>query len=78
MKTNTIKATQALIMLFATLIMAACAQKKGFTYSEAEATKQDIVTLSKNVMPFVIILFATVFLVSYVPIFSMLLPNMMN
>ena len=31
-------------MLFATLIMAACAQKKGFTYSEAEATKQDIVT----------------------------------
>lgn len=44
MKTNTIKATQALIMLFATLIMAACAQKKGFTYSEAEATKQDIVT----------------------------------
>ena len=47
-------------------------------FAAIPATKQDIVTLSKNVMPFVIILFATVFLVSYVPIFSMLLPNMMN
>ena len=47
-------------------------------FAAIPATKQDIVTLSKNVMPFVIILFATVFLVSYVPIFSMLLPNMMT
>lgn len=47
-------------------------------FAAIPATKQDIVTLSKNVMPFVLILFATVFLVSYVPIFSMLLPNMMK
>ncbi|MDO4960427.1 MAG: TRAP transporter large permease [Eubacteriales bacterium] len=47
-------------------------------FAAIPATHQDIVTLSKNVWPFVIILFATVFLVSYVPIFSMLLPNMMN
>ena len=47
-------------------------------FAAIPATKQDIVTLAKNVFPFVIILFATVFLVSYVPIFSMLLPNMMK
>jgi C4-dicarboxylate transporter DctM subunit len=47
-------------------------------FAAVSATKQDIVTLSKNVLPFVVILFATVFLVSYVPIFSMLLPNMMK
>lgn len=47
-------------------------------FAAIPATKQNIVTLSKNVLPFVVILFATVFLVSYVPIFSMLLPNMMN
>ena len=47
-------------------------------FAAIPATKQDIVTLSKNVAPFVVILFATVFLVSYVPIFSMLLPNMMK
>lgn len=47
-------------------------------FAAIPATKQDIVTLSKNVIPFVLILFATVFLVSYVPIFSMLLPNMMG
>lgn len=47
-------------------------------FAAMPATKQDIVTLSKNVLPFVLILFATVFLVSYVPIFSMLLPNMMK
>jgi len=47
-------------------------------FAAIPATKQDIVSISKNVMPFVLILFATVFLVSYVPIFSMLLPNMMK
>ena len=47
-------------------------------FAAIPATKQDIVTIAKNAIPFVIILFATVFLVSYVPIFSMLLPNMMN
>jgi len=47
-------------------------------FAAIPATKQDIVTLAKNVLPFVIILFMTVFLVSYVPIFSMLLPNMMK
>ncbi len=47
-------------------------------FAAIPATKQDIVTLAKNVAPFVVILFATVFLVSYVPIFSMLLPNMMK
>ena len=47
-------------------------------FAAIPVTKQDIITLAKNVLPFVIILFATVFLVSYVPIFSMLLPNMMR
>ena len=47
-------------------------------FAAIPATKQDIVTIAKNAIPFVIILFATVFLVSYVPIFSMLLPNMMK
>lgn len=47
-------------------------------FAAIPATKQNIVTLSKNVLPFVVILFATVFLVSYFPVFSMLLPNMMN
>lgn len=47
-------------------------------FAAIPATKQDIITLAKNVLPFVIILFFTVFLVSYVPIFSMLLPNMMQ
>ena len=46
-------------------------------FAAIPATKQDIVTLSKNAFPFVVILFATVLLVSYVPIFAMLLPNMM-
>ena len=47
-------------------------------FAAMPATKQDIITLSKNVLPFVLILFATVFLVSYAPIFSMLLPNLMK
>lgn len=47
-------------------------------FAAIPATKQDIITLAKNVLPFVIILFFTVFLVSYVPIFSMLLPSMMK
>lgn len=47
-------------------------------FAAIPATKQDIMTIAKNVLPFVIILFATVFLVSYVPIFSLFLPNMMN
>ncbi len=47
-------------------------------FAAIPVTKQDIVTIAKNAIPFVIILFATVFLVSYVPIFSMLLPNLMN
>lgn len=47
-------------------------------FAAIPATKQSVMTLAKNVLPFVIILFATVFLVSYVPAFSMLLPSMMN
>lgn len=46
-------------------------------FAAIPATHQDIVTLAKNALPFIIILFATVFLVSYVPIFAMFLPNMM-
>ena len=46
-------------------------------FAAIPATKQDIVTLSKNAFPFVVILFATVLLVSYVPIFAMLLPSLM-
>lgn len=47
-------------------------------FAAIPATKQDIMTISKHVLPFVIILFATVFLVSYVPVFSLLIPNMMK
>lgn len=47
-------------------------------FAAIPATKQDIVTLSKNAMPFVVILFATVFLVSYVPGFATFLPNLMK
>ena len=47
-------------------------------FAAIPATKQDVVTLAKNVFPFVIILFATVFLVSYVPVFSTFLPNLMK
>lgn len=47
-------------------------------FAAIPATGQDIITIAKNVLPFVVILFATVFLVSYVPIFSMLLPGMMK
>ena len=46
-------------------------------FAATPATKQDIITIAKNALPFVIILFSTVFLISYFPIFSMLLPNMM-
>ena len=46
-------------------------------FAAIPATKQDIITIAKNALPFVIILFSTVFLISYFPIFSMLLPNMM-
>ena len=47
-------------------------------FAAIPATKQDVVTLAKNVLPFVVILFATVFLVSYVPAFSTFLPNLMK
>jgi len=47
-------------------------------FAAIPSTHQDIVTLSKNVFPFVIILFATVLLISFFPAFSMFLPNMMH
>ena len=47
-------------------------------FAAIPATKQDVVTLAKNVLPFVVILFATVFLISYVPAFSTFLPNLMK
>jgi C4-dicarboxylate transporter DctM subunit len=47
-------------------------------FAAIPATGQDILTLAKNALPFIVILFATVFLVSYVPVFSMLLPSMMK
>lgn len=47
-------------------------------FAAMPATKQDIVTISKNVIPFVIIEFVCVFLVSYIPQISLLLPNMMK
>ncbi|HIV14394.1 MAG TPA: TRAP transporter large permease [Candidatus Avisuccinivibrio pullicola] len=46
-------------------------------FAAIPATGQTIVALARSVFPFVVILFATVLLVSYVPIFAMLLPNMM-
>ena len=47
-------------------------------FAAIPATKQDIMTIAKNTMPFVVILFFTVFLISYVPDFAMFLPNMMK
>ena len=47
-------------------------------FAAIPATKQDIVTLAKNALPFVIILFATVFLISFVPAFFNILPNLMK
>lgn len=39
-------------------------------FAAVSATKQDIMTLSKNVIPFLLILFATVFLVSFSPVLA--------
>lgn len=47
-------------------------------FAGVSATKKDIVTLSRNAFPFVIILFATVFLISFVPAFATLLPSLMD
>lgn len=47
-------------------------------FAAMPVTKQNMGTLAKNTLPFTLIEFATVLLVSYVPIFSMLLPNMMK
>jgi C4-dicarboxylate transporter DctM subunit len=47
-------------------------------FAAVSATKQDIVTLSKNAFPFVIILFATVFMVSFVPGMATWLPSFMK
>lgn len=46
-------------------------------FAAVSATKKDIVTLSKNSVPFIIILFATVFLVSFVPAIATYLPSLM-
>ncbi len=47
-------------------------------FAATSVTKLGIVELSKSVIPFVIILFATVFLVSFIPGFSMWLPSFMK
>ncbi len=47
-------------------------------FAATSVTKQGIVALSKSVMPFVIILFATVFLISFVPGFVLWLPSLMK
>ncbi|WHH57984.1 TRAP transporter large permease [Petroclostridium sp. X23] len=47
-------------------------------FAAVSATKQDIVTLSKNVIPFVVILFTTVFLVSFIPALAIWLPSLMK
>lgn len=47
-------------------------------FAAMPVTGQKMGTLAKNTLPFTVIEFATVLLVSYVPIFSMLIPNMMQ
>lgn len=47
-------------------------------FAAIPVTQQNIMAIAKNTMPFVLILFATVFLISYAPGFAMLLPNMMK
>ena len=46
-------------------------------FAAIPATGQGIVELSKHVFPFVLILLATLLLISYVPFFAMCIPNMM-
>lgn len=46
-------------------------------FAAIPATKQDIITLSKNAAPFVLILILTLLLISYIPFFAMAIPNMM-
>lgn len=47
-------------------------------FAAVSATKQDIVTLSKNAVPFLVILFATVFLVAFCPFLSTGLTTLMK
>lgn len=47
-------------------------------FAAVSATKQDMLTLSKNVIPFLLILFATVFLVSFCPPLATGLTALMN
>ncbi|HAR80015.1 MAG TPA: TRAP transporter large permease [Succinivibrionaceae bacterium] len=47
-------------------------------FAAMPVTGQSIVTLAKNVFPFVLILMITVLLVSYIPAISMFIPNMMG
>ncbi len=47
-------------------------------FAAMPVTGQNIVTLAKNVFPFVLILMITVLLVSYIPAISMFIPNMMG
>lgn len=47
-------------------------------FAAVSATKQDILTLSKNVVPFLLILFGTVFLVSFCPILAIGLTTLMQ
>lgn len=44
MKTMTRSVAQAAVLLVGATLMAGCSKKQGFTYTEAEVTKQDIVT----------------------------------
>ena len=47
-------------------------------FAAMPVTGQSIVTLAKNVFPFILILMITVLLVSYIPAISMFIPNMMG
>lgn len=47
-------------------------------FAAVSATKQDIVTLSRNVVPFLFILFGTVFLVSFCPVLATGLTSLMK
>lgn len=47
-------------------------------FAAVSATKQDIVTLSRNVVPFLFILFGTVFLVSFFPVLATGLTSLMK
>ena len=47
-------------------------------FAAVPVTNQDVITLSKNAIPFIVILYAMVLLTSFVPALSTWIPSMMS